>query len=133
MNNRHRRIARLKVQESSAQERKIKRFAADAGLVASYAAKKASEFIYAFNRLVGEAFEFYGTGLARIGKTIQGKETATLMNDLTTDEWIVLSRYIRGDLYIGGQNEKREEQIELFRSAAIKIIRIGDVLEGDKL
>lgn len=133
MNNRHRRIARLKAQEQSSSARKARRIADAACIVARDAVKKVSEFISAFNRLVGETFEFYGTGLARIGKAIQGKETATLMNDLTTDEWMALSRYIRGDLYIGGANEGREEQIELFRSAAIKIIRIGDVLEGDRL
>lgn len=125
MNNRHRRVARLKAKEQQLKIRKIKCFNKET-------VKKVTDIFSAMTNLIGEALEFYGTGIARIGKSLQGKENGSLMNDLTPDEWIALSRYIKGDLYIGGANEKREEQIELFQSAAIKIIRIGDVLEGDK-
>lgn len=133
MNNRHRRIARLKEQEYVVTARKAKKAADSACILASNAVKMASDFVTVFNGAVGELFESFGAGLVRIGKNMQGKESATLMHDLSTEEWVALSRYIRGDLYIGGANEGREEQIELFRSAAIKIIRIGDVLEGDQL
>jgi hypothetical protein len=126
MNNRHRLVARLKAKEQQYNIRKIKCFNNET-------VKKVTDIFSAMINLIGEALEFYGTGIAKIGKSIQGKENDTLMNNLTPDEWIALSRYIRGDLYIGGANEGREEQIELFRSAAIKIIRIGDVLEGDQL
>ena len=84
-------------------------------------------------KAIGSVFEVFGESLVKMGRAMQGKEPDTLMHDLSTEEWVALSRYIRGDLYIGGANEGREEQIELFRSAAIKIIRIGDVLEGDQL
>lgn len=126
MNNRHRRVARLKAKEQQCNIKKVKSFS-------KTELKKVSEIICAMTRGIGEALEFYGAGIAQIGKTIQGKEKDMLMNDLTPDEWIALSRYIRGDLYIGGANEGREEQIELYQSAAIKIIRIGDVLEGDQM
>lgn len=125
MNNRHRRIAKLKDKEQQYNIRKIKCFNNET-------VKKVTDIFSAMTNLIGEALDFYGAGIAKIGKSIQGKENDTLMNDLTPDEWIALSRYIRGDLYIGGANERREEQIELFQSAAIKIIRIGDVLDGDK-
>lgn len=126
MNNRHRRIARLKAKEQQFDMGNVKCFINET-------MEKVTDIFSAMTNLIGEALEFYGTGIAKIGKKIQGKEDGSLMNDLTPDEWIALSRYIKGDLYIGGANEGREEQIELFRSAVIKIIRIGDVLEGDQL
>ena len=124
MNNRHRRIARLKKQLEQPQVEIIDwSKTIESVTVAFETIKKA----------IGYVFEAFGESLVKIGRAMQGKEPDTLMHDLSTEEWVALSRYIRGDLYIGGTNEGREEQIELFRSAAIKIIRIGDVLEGDQL
>lgn len=122
MNNRHRRVARLKKQLDQSRVETIdlqKSFELFAGAFES------------IKKVIGAVFESFGKSLIKIGREMQGKETDTLMHDLSKAEWIALSRYIRGDLYIGGANEGREEQIELFQSAALKIIRIGEVLEGD--
>ena len=124
MNNRHRRIARLKKQLEQPQVEIIDW---------SKAIESATAAFENIKKAIGYVFEVFGESLVRMGRAMQGKEPDTLMQDLSTEEWVALSRYIRGDLYIGGANEGREEQIELFRSAAIKIIRIGDVLEGDQL
>lgn len=132
MNNRHRRVARLKAKEHARVIQKVRMFAETACISAKDVVTNISETISAAINLAGEAFEFYGKGITQFGKNLQGKETATLMNDLTTDEWIALARYIRGDLYIGGANEDRDEKIESFKSAEAKIIRIGEVLEGDQ-
>lgn len=123
MNNRHRRVARLKKQLEQPHVEIIDLSKSIESVTATF------EYI---KKAIGSVFEGFGESLVKIGRTMQGKEPDTLMQDLSTDEWIALSRYIKGDLYIGGANEKREEQIELLQSAAIKIIRIGDVLEGDK-
>ncbi|WP_270597416.1 hypothetical protein [Enterococcus asini] len=124
MNNRHRRIARLKKQLEQPQVEIIDWSKAIESVTAAFENIK---------KAIGSVFEVFGESLVKMGRAMQGKEPDTLMHDLSTEEWVALSRYIRGDLYIGGANEGREEQIELFRSAAIKIIRIGDVLEGDQL
>lgn len=123
MNNRHRRVARLKKQLEQPHVEIIDLSKSIESVTATF------EYI---KKAIGSVFEGFGESLVKIGRTMQGKEPDTLMQDLSTDEWIALSRYIKGDLYIGGTNENREEQIELFQSAAIKIIRIGDVLDGDK-
>lgn len=124
MNNRHRRIARLKKQLEQPQVEIIDWSKAIESVTAAFENIK---------KAIGSVFEVFGESLVKMGRAMQGKEPDTLVHDLSTEEWVALSRYIRGDLYIGGANEGREEQIELFRSAAIKIIRIGDVLEGDQL
>lgn len=124
MNNRHRRVARLKKQFEQPHVEIID---------LSKAIESVTVAFENIKKAIGSVFESFGQSLIKLGRSMQGKETDTLMQDLTNAEWIALSRYIRGDLYIGGTNEGREEQIELFRSAAIKIIRIGDVLEGDQL
>ena len=124
MNNRHRRVARLKKQLEQPHVEIID---------LSKAIESVTVAFETIKKAIGSVFEAFGESLVKIGRAMQGKEPDTLMHDLSTEEWVALSRYIRGDLYIGGANEGREEQIELFRSAAIKIIRIGDVLEGDQL
>ena len=124
MNNRHRRVARLKKQLDQPRVEIID---------LQKAFESLAEAFENIKKTIGAVFESFGKSLIKMGRSMQGKEPDTLMHDLSTAEWIALSRYIRGDLYIGGANEDREEQIELFRSAAIKIIRIGDVLVGDQL
>lgn len=124
MNNRHRRVTRLKKQQNRPHVEIID---------LPKAIESVTEVFENIKKAIGALFESFGQSLINLGQSMQGKETDTLMHDLSNDEWIALSRYIRGDLYIGGANEGREEQIEIFRSAAIKIIRIGDVLEGDQL
>ena len=123
MNDRHRRVARLKKQmEKSSTKRQV-------SLSETCAIMGAN-----LNRAIqgiGEIFEMFGKSLVRLGCSMQRKESTYLMRDLSREEWIALSHYIKGNLYIGGQNEGREERIELFQNAAVKIIRIGDVLEGE--
>lgn len=124
MNNRHRRVARLKKQLEKPRVDIID---------LSKAIESVTVAFENIKKAIGSVFESFGESLVKVGRSMQGKEPDTLMQDLSTAEWIALSRYIRGDLYIGGANEGREEQIELYQSAAIKIMRIGDVLEGDQM
>lgn len=123
MNDRHRRVARLKKQmEKSSTKQPV-------SLSETCAIMGAN-----LNRAIqgiGELFELFGKSLVRLGCSMQRKESTYLMRDLSREEWIALAQYIKGNLYIGGQNEGREERIELFHAAAVKIIRIGDVLEGE--
>lgn len=125
MNNRHRRVARLKQQLESNNHAENIDF--------DKLVESAREIIEKVKNSLGYALESCGQAFIGMGRSLQDKkQEPSLMDDLTNEEWIALAHYIKGNLYIGGKNEGREERIETFHSAAIKIIRIGDVLEGDQ-
>lgn len=125
MNNRHRRVTRLKKQMESRDNTEF--------IDLEKAIKSAMEIIKIVGTAMGKALETCVQSFIIMGQSLQNKKPEpSLMHDLTKEEWMALAHYIKGNLYIGGENEGREERIKTFNSAAIKIIRIGDVLEGDQ-
>lgn len=48
-----------------------------------------------------------------------------MKNELTNIEWVALTRYLQGTLYLGGSNLNRKQLIEAFKTAKEKVIHVG--------
>lgn len=54
-----------------------------------------------------------------------------MKNDLTRDEWLALSAYLKGEpLKMTNQNAENDQTLSDFKAARAKVIKIANAMEG---